>query len=208
MAATIRMLLIGGVVLVMLCALGLQFGFSPPELLRDPDATGIAHRAAGSISNLGVAMMGIAAVCTLAAAALRRDGRMLFLAVFAFSAIFALDDGLMFHDELGAWEFGVYAAYGFLALAIGGLIVAERAGPPFSWPYLAFFACFIASALVDLIWQSGYLDWAPYGETLAYTIEDALKFVGIFDFVVLWVSESAAHVRRRPVVRSVPVSAR
>jgi hypothetical protein len=197
LTSTIRAMLMGTALYAMLLLLGWAAGFSPTALVRDPATTGLSGWGVGAIAKFGVMLMGAVAIAAGVTGVLAAKRRALFLCVSLFAALFAIDDALAVHEQLGWFEPGAYVLYGSLALIIGHRIRREARELTFSWPYLAFFVCFIGSAAIDLLWQRTPIAMLhPRGEAIGYLIEDGLKFVGIAIFAQLWLGEALGQIRQ------------
>lgn len=122
-------------ILVLLALLSFQDTVQLGELIRDPNSVGSFPFYVGALSNIGVLFWWSAAVVAAFTYVLLRgvkqadqrvkEARAFFLYAALFTALLALDDLFMLHEEafpvyLGVSEMAVYAVYGLLA---GGLLL-------------------------------------------------------------------------------------
>lgn len=154
-------------------------GFDAVALMRDRTLSDAP--AAGLISDTGIALTAAASVLALLHGAAARDIPLTLLGVF--TAIFALDDALMLHENLGNERvfFGFYGVFALVLLKFFN----QRTPHLLPWPLVVTFGCFAASVGLDVT-------WTPLVETLSvaqrtsdllygvgYILEDLPKFGGI-----------------------------
>lgn len=161
---------------------------------------------AGLISDLGILSMGIAGLAAAIGAATARCVPLGALAAFCW--LFAVDDGAMIHEEVGAaWEVVIFAAYGLLAALVVILFTAARRRPP--WPIVVAVAAFAASVLIDLAWMRSMASLdvdgsdADYWRRVGFVLEDLPKFAGILVISSCAIGE-ALSIRRDRTVRGRP----
>ena len=153
---------------------------------------------AGLISNLGIGLMSIAGVLALFGAWRRAYPP---LALFSlFCLFFALDDGLMLHEQLGSWEVLVIGLHGLLLLAVIALYWRDLKHLPF--PLITCLTAFGISAVVDFAWLRLLDLWLSESEhyeflfRLGFVAEDLPKFVGIVILLAFSLGEGSSDQTR------------
>ena len=153
---------------------------------------------AGLISNLGIGLMSIAGAVALYGAWRRAYPP---LALFSlFCLFFALDDGLMLHEQLGSLEVLLIGAHGLLMLTVIALYWRDLKHLPF--PLVACLMAFGISAVVDFAWLR-LLDLSLSGSEhyeflfrLGFVAEDLPKFVGIVLLLTFSLGEGSSAQTR------------
>ena len=153
---------------------------------------------AGLISNLGIGLMSIAGAVALYGAWRRAYAP---LALFSlFCLFFALDDGLMLHEQLGSLEVLLIGAHGLFMLTVIALYWRDLKHLPF--PLVACLMAFGISAVVDFAWLR-LLDLSLSGSEhyeflfrLGFVAEDLPKFVGIVLLLAFSLGEGSSDQTR------------
>lgn len=195
-----------------------QRAVSTSVLFRDPNVLADAPFYAGILSNLGVLLWWTAAVVGFLSYSLlrtfarsRRAHRYFFLAVAAFTALLALDDLLMLHEEVFPNLLGVpeIAVFGLYALLFAVLLVTFRTrvirlGLALPGSALAFFG---VSVLIDLGLLRFFFELPP---GLDGYLEDSAKLLGIaswcYFLVRLALADLGAVLGPRRAARKVPAA--
>ena len=155
-------------------------GFDAVAALRDRSLSEAWE--AGLLSDLGIFLVGLAAVS--AAFAAWKNASLPLAALSLFCWLFALDDALMIHESFGRYEVILFALYGILAAIV--LFSFKKFTGRLPWPICIAFAAFIGSVAVDVIWHRVVLGLQLTSKTeffwlqLGYVVEDLPKFGGIF----------------------------
>ncbi|MBF9030355.1 hypothetical protein HKCCE3408_08100 [Rhodobacterales bacterium HKCCE3408] len=137
---------------------------------------------AGLISNLGILLMGLAAVAATYKAWQTTGLAFGILALFCW--LFALDDALLIHEAFGSLQIIFFATYGLLAASM--LFLFREPGQPIVWPILIATAAFAVSVLFDELWSLLIRHIQIQDDTesllfrIGFVLEDVPKFGGIF----------------------------
>lgn len=193
-APALRLLLAGLGLGAGFAALLWAVGLSPSAAFRDAGTSDLPG--AGLVSTAGVLAMGAAGFYALLRGILMR--RMGVFVLGLFCLVFAIDDGLMLHEELGNLEIVVYLAYAGL-LGAAWALLARESGRQIVWPLVMAFAAFVASAVVDIVWAP-ILKRLHLAEPLfsqawdaGYIVEDAPKLAGLLVMCSLCLGEALKH---------------
>ena len=190
-------------VLAVIGAAALVSDVSSGDLVRDPTAVLDGPFHAGVLSSLGILGWTVAAAVSGFGAAVVEDGRVRqhLLATSALTAVLALDDLLLIHDEVAPDHLGIpeNAVLAVLVLAAAGYAVAFRTEllerEDLALLLAASIAWFGASVFLDVVAD----DW--FGRH-HFLVEDGCKFVGIVTWGAFVVLTTLGRVRLGGITRS------
>ena len=163
----------------------------------------------GAISNVGVLLWWLAAgICLFTFSLARtlgftRSVRVFLLTSGLLSALLAIDDLFLFHDDLATQLLGLrerHVMLAYLVLVGAWALLNMRVIRDSEWLILAIAAaCFAGSIGSDYVTQVGLSDADELGKGLDWglVIEDGLKFVGIAGWTAYFVRFSQRAVRER-----------
>lgn len=188
LAATLGVVGIGFALTLALVALVAALGHDWEAALRDANASPDGTPLAGTISNLGVAMMAVA----LGAFALRIRRRWTLGAAWMtfFCAVFLVDDFFTIHENLPAPEVLLFAVIG-MVYAMAWLRYADEAGTWRVWPIVMVFVCFAASIFFDVVYFRIALA-LELSVAASNLFEDTAKIAGIFTLAAFGLGEARA----------------
>lgn len=190
--------LVVGLTFALAVVIGLYLsGFDAVAAVRDG---GLSTRPeAGLISNLGIALMALAGLTALVGAVKASSIPLGVLGLFC--CLFTLDDALMIHEQLGAWEFLAFATHGALAVLTAYLFWTADERLP--WPILITIGAFAISVVFDVLWGGFVGLIMPPGEASSflrragYILEDVPKFGGILVLTSFAIGETLSRAFHR-----------